>query len=384
MTSSQQQAPLAIIGSGYAGLQVARQYRKLVPDGRMVMISADDGADYPKPQLSHAVSQRKTSAELIVKTAARVMEELRIMLLTSQAVEQIDTSAQQILLGQRHIPYSQLVLAVGAEAFVPPCPGGREHMITLNSLQEYDRHRAALWSARHITIIGAGLIGCELAHDFAVAGKQVTLVDSAPAILAQLLPPFASQGLHDQLRSMGVQICLNDQCQSLDRSATGLRVNLRSGGVLTNLAISATGLRPRLELARAAGLQTGRGIQVDSGLHTSVPHIYAIGDCMELDGRLWPYLQPITLAAYVLAKNLAGQSATVRFPVMPVNIKTDRYPLQCAGDVLSADLEWQNESLTDGWSATAWRHGRMVGIITQGTALTRMLGLLGQLCLKDS
>lgn len=384
MLSSQQQAPLVIIGSGHAGLQVARQYRKLVPDGRIVMISADEGADYPKPQLSHAVSQHKTAKELIVKTAAEIMQELRIMLLASQSVEQIDTSNQSILLAGRKIPYSQLVLAVGAEAFVPPCPGGRENMVTLNSLREYEMSRESLWAARHITIIGAGLIGCELAHDFAVAGKQVTLVDSAPAILGQLLPAFASQGLQHRLLELGVQLALNDQLHAVEMNPAGTQVILRSQSIDTDLVVSATGLRPRLQLARSAGLHTGRGIVVDAGLRTSSAHVYAIGDCMELDGRLWPYLQPISLAAQVLAKNLVGQSASVLFPVMPVNIKTSSYPLQCAGDVLADDVAWQQESVDGGWIATAWRDRQMVGVITQGTALTRMLSLLGQLRLKDS
>lgn len=379
MLSSPQQAPLVIIGSGYAGLQVARQYRKLVPDGRMVMISADQGADYPKPQLSHAVSQRKTIVELTTKNAAELMQELRMMLLHSQSVDAIDPAARVIRLGQREIPYSQLVLAVGADAFVPPCPGAIDHMVTLNSLREYDRHRESLWQARHITIIGGGLIGCELAHDFAVAGKQVALVDSAPTILGQLLPSFASKGLQQRLAELGVELCLDDQLQAVEATGAGYQVFLKSGIMDTDVVVSATGLRPRLELARLAGLETRRGIVVDASLRTSDPQIYAIGDCMELDGRLWPYLQPITLAAQALARNLAGQEASVHFPVMPVNIKTGSYPLQCAGEVMAEDVTWQQESMDGGWVATAWREENMVGAITQGTALMRMLGLLGQL-----
>ncbi len=373
--------PVVIVGSGYAGLQLARQFRRHAPATPLVIVCADDGADYPKPQLSHAVSKRQSAADLIRKSAKEVALELKALLLTGQQVNAIDPERQVIQLAERELPYRDLVLAVGAEAWVPPVSGDAvDAIITLNSLQHYQQYQEQLVNSQRILIVGSGLIGSELANDFLLAGKQITLCDPTDRLLYSLTPDFVSERLHSVLAQAGCKFAFNTTLASLDRQSDGLMATFSDGSsIVFDSVVFAAGLRPRIALAQAAGLNVNRGIVVDKQLATSASHIYALGDCAEIDGQLLPYLQPITLSAQALAKTLAGEQTLVQWPVMPVNVKTSSYPVQLAGEVRSDDLIWQLDEDDNGLTGQAFRHDALVGFVTSGQHITRSMALIKQL-----
>jgi NAD(P)H-nitrite reductase large subunit len=373
--------PVVIVGSGYAGLQLARQFRRHAPATPLVIVCADDGADYPKPQLSHAVSKRQSAADLIRKSAKEVALELKALLLTGQQVKSIDPERQVIQLAERELPYRDLVLAVGAEAWVPPISGDAvDAIITLNSLQHYQQYQEQLASSQRVLIVGSGLIGSELANDFLLAGKQVTLCDPTDRLLCSLTPEFVSERLHSVLAQAGCKFAFNTTLAALDRQSDGLLATFSDGSsIVVDSVVCAAGLRPRIALAQAAGLNVNRGIVVDKQLATSASHIYALGDCAEIDGQLLPYLQPITVSAQALAKTLAGEQTLVQWPVMPVNVKTSSYPVQLAGEVRSDDLIWQLDEDDNGLTGQAFRHDALVGFVTSGQHITRSMALIKQL-----
>ena len=373
--------PVVIVGSGYAGLQLARQFRRHAPATPLVIVCADDGADYPKPQLSHAVSKRQSAADLIRKSAKEVALELKALLLTGQQVNAIDPERQVIQLAERELPYRDLVLAVGAEAWVPPVSGDAvDAIITLNSLQHYQQYQEQLVNSQRILIVGSGLIGSELANDFLLAGKQITLCDPTDRLLYSLTPDFVSERLHSVLAQAGCKFAFNTTLAALDRRSDGLLATFSDGtSIVVDSVVCAAGLRPRIALAQVAGLNVNRGIVVDKQLATSASHIYALGDCAEIDGQLLPYLQPITLSAQALAKTLAGEQTLVQWPVMPVNVKTSSYPVQLAGEVRSDDLIWQLDEDDNGLTGQAFRHDALVGFVTSGQHITRSMALIKQL-----
>jgi nitric oxide reductase FlRd-NAD(+) reductase len=373
--------PVVIVGSGYAGLQLARQFRRHAPATPLVIVCADDGADYPKPQLSHAVSKRQSAADLIRKSAKEVALELKALLLTGQQVKSIDPERQVIQLVERELPYRDLVLAIGAEAWVPPVSGDAvDAIITLNSLQHYQQYQEQLANSQRILIVGSGLIGSELANDFLLARKQITLCDPTDRLLCSLTPDFVSERLHSVLAQAGCKFAFNTTLASLDRRSDGLLATFSDGSsIVVDSVMCAAGLRPRTTLAKAAGLNINRGIVVDKHLTTSAPHIYALGDCAEIDGQLLPYLQPITVSAQALAKTLAGEQTRVQWPVMPVNVKTSSYPVQLAGEVRSDDLIWQLDEDENGLTGQAFRHDALVGFVTSGQHITRSMALIKQL-----
>lgn len=342
---------IVIIGSGFAARQLVKNLRKQDSQVAITLIAADSIDEYNKPDLSHVISLGQRADEMTRQSAGEFAEQYNVRLFPYTRIEAIDADARLVKSADNQWAYDKLVLAIGASALIPPVVG-RELMLTLNSQLEYRACESQLFDARRVLIVGAGLIGCELAMDFTRAGKAVTLVDSAASILASLLPPEVSSRLQHCLTEMGVQMLLKSQLHTLESTPEGIRATFGSDRHVTvDAVIAATGLRPQTALASSAGLKVNRGIVVDNTLRTSNPDIYALGDCAEIDGQLLPFLQPIQISAMMLAKNLLGGNAPLKLPAMLVKVKTPALPLHLAGETRRCDLNWQISTEAQGMVA---------------------------------
>lgn len=332
---------IVIIGSGFAARQLVKNIRRQDASVPLTLIAADSMDEYNKPDLSHVMSQNQRAEDLTRQTAGEFAEQFNLRLFPYTWVTDIDAAAHVVKAKDKAWQYDRLVLATGASAFVPPVDG-RELLITLNSQQEYQASESLLRDAARVMIVGGGLIGTELAMDFCRAGKAVTLVDHAASILSALMPAEVSSRLQHRLTNMGVHLLLKSQLLGLSKTESGIRASLdRSRSIEVDAVIAATGLRPEIALAQRAGAETNRGIKVDSGLQTTQPDIYALGDCAEINGQVLPFLQPIQLSAMYLAKNLLGGSMPLKLPAMLVKVKTPELPLHLAGETQRQDLNWQ-------------------------------------------
>ena len=329
--------PIIIIGTGLAGYTVAREFRKLDKITPLIIITADDGGFYSKPMLSNAFAQRKLAEQLVTQTAVQMAAQIGAHIMTGTRVAGIDTARKIVTTSAGAFDYAKLVIAIGAQPIRLAISGdAADQVMTVNHVDDYAIFRAKIASIAHgeparITILGAGLIGCEFADDLAGAGHAVTLVDPNRLPLAALAAPALSQGLHAALRDRGIDLQLGTTAASIDRIDNALQVTLANGHtVITDLVLSAVGLRADVALAQAAQLNTGRGIIVDASGQTSAADVYALGDCAEYtlhtDGstRLLPYIAPLMTAARAIARTLTGQSTTIDLKPAPVSGKTSR------------------------------------------------------------
>ncbi|HCT5134575.1 TPA: NADH:flavorubredoxin reductase NorW, partial [Aeromonas hydrophila] len=372
---------IVVIGSGFAAQQLVKSLRKLDAEQPIRLITADSGDEYNKPDLSHVVSRGCAAEAMTRQSGSDFAEQQRIALLPHCPVLGIDPARRLVLTEQGEFPYGQLVLATGASAVRPELPGS-EHLVTLNSQQEYAVAEGAIQQARRILVLGAGLIGCELAMDMASDGREVTLLDLADSPLSALLPATLTQPLQQALRSQGVSLQFGTGLARIDaQPGDGWRVTLSDGCVSEqDLVIAAIGLRPNLALARGAGLAVERGILVDDRLQTSDPHIFALGDCVQWQGQLLPFLQPIVLGANALARTLLGTPTPLALPPMLVKVKTPRYPLQLAGRTRGEDLAWQCRWNSHGMVAEARdQAGELCGFVVGGDQMSAAFPLLRQL-----
>ncbi|WP_323972330.1 NADH:flavorubredoxin reductase NorW [Aeromonas hydrophila] len=372
---------IVVIGSGFAAQQLVKSLRKLDAEQPIRLITADSGDEYNKPDLSHVVSRGCAAAAMTRQSGSDFAEQQRIALLPHCPVLGIDPARRLVLTEQGEFPYGQLVLATGASAVRPELPGS-EHLVTLNSQQEYAAAEGAIQQARRILVLGAGLIGCELAMDMASDGREVTLLDLADSPLSALLPATLTQPLQQALRSQGVSLQCGTGLARIDaQPGDGWRVTLTDGRTSEqDLVIAAIGLRPNLALARGAGLAVERGILVDDRLQTSDPHIFALGDCVQWQGQLLPFLQPIVLGANALAHTLLGTPTPLTLPPMLVKVKTPRYPLQLAGRTKGEDLAWQCRWNSHGMVAEARDEaGELCGFVVGGDQMSAAFPLLRQL-----
>ncbi|NPE53808.1 NADH:flavorubredoxin reductase NorW [Dickeya dadantii] len=381
---------IIVIGAGFAARQLIKNLRKQDTQRPIRLITADSGDEYNKPELSHVISQHRPADDLTRMSAAQFAEEQRITLLAHTPVTGIDAGRRQVICDTRHYDYHTLVLATGASAVIPPVPG-HEWMLTLNSQQEYRRAETRLTQATRILILGAGLIGSELAMDMAQAGKHVTLVDRASHLLSALLPVDISARLQDALLRQGVELMLNSGLQRLEKTDAGLEVTLMSGRTLeVDEVISAIGLRANTSLATAADLAVNRGIVTDSQMRTSDPHIYALGDCAEINGKLLPFLQPIQLTANIAASSIItstsntadqirGGNGSLTLPAMLIKVKTPLFPLQLAGETQNPELVWHVIADRGGIVAKGMEGEQLRGFVVGGDRMKDAFPLLRQL-----
>lgn len=335
--------PLIIVGSGLAGYAVARELRKLDADIPILMLTGDHGGFYSKPMLSNALSSGKTPESIINGDAAHMASQLKISIRPYCRVAVINQLEQTVTLTDgEEIAYDRIVLALGADQVRLPLTGsGIEKVLSINDLDDYKKFRNELIGKKRVSIIGAGLIGCEFANDLAAAGYQVDVIDISAQPLGRLLPPEGGAFIRQKLEAAGVVFHLNTSTQSVEQEDGRLRLTFSTGmSIDTDLVLSAVGLLPRTQLASAAGIKINRGIMVNRILQTQFANIYAVGDCAEVEGKVLPFVLPISHAARALAATLAGNPTQVMYPAMPVIVKTPACPTVVSPPDFSIKGEW--------------------------------------------
>ncbi|MCK0163453.1 FAD-dependent oxidoreductase [Marinobacter sp. S6332] len=340
-----EQNPIVIIGTGLAGYSLAREIRKQDKGVRIVMVTADDGVSYSKPMLSTGFTKGKDADGLAQAATDAMAEQLNLELRTFTTVTGIDTDGHRLLLGDESLLYSKLVLAWGADVIRLTIPGdGQERVFPINDLEDYRVFRKALRPGSRVAIMGAGLIGCEFANDLRNGGYEVEVIAPSDAVMPSLLPPVAANAVQKELESLGVRFHLETVVERVEPTGEGVTLLLANGETLqADLVISAVGLRPRTQLARAAGIDTGRGITVNRLLETSAPDVYALGDCAEVDGHVLLYVLPLMACARALAKTLTGAPTEVTYGTMPVMIKTPCCPAAVCPPPSNAEGTWETE-----------------------------------------
>ncbi|NVK36540.1 MAG: FAD-dependent oxidoreductase [Gammaproteobacteria bacterium] len=369
-------APLVVIGTGLAGYNLVKEFRKANSDRPVIMLTSDDGRQYSKPMLSTGFSKQKDAAGLAMNDAGAMAEQLQIEIRTHQTITAINPAEKIISLGDENIAYGDLVLALGAEPFQLPIEGA-EHLYHVNDLMDYDRFYQAVEGKKRVLVLGAGLVGCEYAHDLASAGFEVELVapDSQP--LSRLIPAQCGEALIPALEALGVNLHLEKAVTSVSPQGEGYVAQLSDGSeIQADVMLSAVGLKPRVALAQAAALDVNRAIVVDRYLKTSADNIYAIGDCAEVEGLNLLYVLPLMNCARALAKTLAGTPTQVSYPVMPVMVKTPSLPIVTCPPLENSVGEWQIDGQSPHFKALFKdSEGNLLGYALTGDCVAEKMAL---------
>lgn len=371
-------APLVIIGTGLAGYNLAREWRKLDAQSPLLLITADDGRSYSKPMLSTGFSKNKDADGLAMAEPGAMAEQLKARILTHTRVTGIDPGHKRIWIGEEQVEYRDLVLAWGAETIRVPVQGDAlDAIFPINDLEDYARFRAAAAGKRRVLLLGAGLIGCEFANDLSAGGYQVDVVAPCEQVMPGLLHPAAAAAVQAGLEGLGVRFHLGPVLNRLERAGESLEAHLSDGQAIPcDLVVSAVGLRPRIDLAAESGLEVNRGVVVNRELRTSHANIYALGDCAEVDGLNLLYVMPLMSCARALAQTLAGKPTAVSYGPMPVTVKTPVCPLVVSPPPRGSDGQWLVEgSGADLKVLCRDTAGRLLGYALTGAAVSEKLSL---------
>lgn len=329
---------LIVIGNGMVGIRLLEELRKRDRDRyHITLFGAEPHAAYNRILLSSLLAGDKSEAQIMFHDRAWYQQQ-QITLHLGETVTAIDPIERRVQSDRgTYLHYDKLVLATGSKPFIPPIPGHElPGVIALRTLDDTRRLLDACRSQRHAVVIGGGLLGLETAHGLLRQGMAVTVVHNSAHLLNRQLDATAAQLLQQHLESQGVRFMLNaDTCAIKGDPQQGVTgVILADGSRLTaDLVVMAIGIRPNVDLARQSGLAVGRGITVDTQLRSSDPAIFAVGECVELNGELFGLVAPLYQQARALAEHLTSGSNDHFVPTATsTQLKVTGVDLFSAGD----------------------------------------------------
>ncbi|PND48682.1 NAD(P)/FAD-dependent oxidoreductase [Rhodococcus sp. ENV425] len=273
---------IVVVGTGVAGATAAQTLRKEGFAGRVVLIGEEAALPYRRPVLSKDLLAGSITAERAQLEPAGYWADHDIDLRTETRVVELDPLRRRLRLWDNEIlDYDAVILATGARARHLDHDGG-DRVLSLRTAENVAPLRAAIEAHRSLLVVGAGLIGCEVASTARELGAEVTVLESAPSPLARIVPPAVAEmyvGLHAE---RDVPVHTGVALRSLTGDDDGVHATAEDGRAWTaGAALVAVGSVPDTALARAAGLTVGDGIVVDEAYRTSAAGVYAAGDAIE-------------------------------------------------------------------------------------------------------
>ena len=374
---------IVIIGAGLAGWHVIDAIRAKDKDVPVTLITTDSGDRYHKPMLTMAISQNKQASDLVRATGADAAKAAQVTLLANTQVTDIDAAAQTVQLisalrsdpvytNYATISYDKLVLAMGAHPIFPSSLP-EDLVWHVNHIERFGQLQEKLATgSQHVAIVGAGMVGTEIAEDLLKAGHQVTLIDLNDAPLSQMLPAKATARIAEAVKSQGINflggylvtdvIRISDDNEDENNSgklqvsyepftSNAEDTDAQSTEILiVDHVIASTGLTVDGKLPTAAGIDFNRrtGIEVDAPtLRTTTNNIYAIGDCMSINGVACRYVAPLRAQAATIADDILGleHSGYDHKPPM-IRLKNKAISVMVTG-VPQANGNWQVATESD-------------------------------------
>ena len=278
---------VVIVGAGHAGAQCAIALRQGGFAGSIAMVTEENEAPYERPPLSKDYLAGDKPFERILIRPVDFWAERDIALITGTEIASINPQAHHVVAGNgTTIGYGKLVWAAGGHARRLTCAGHDLRGVHgVRSRADVDRMMAELATTTRVVVIGGGYIGLEAAAVLTKLGKQVTLLEALPRVLARVAGEALSRFYEDEHRAHGVDVRLGVVVDCLvgeDGKVTGAR--LADGSIVPcEMAIVGIGIVPAVAALLAAGADGGGaapgGVDVDTHCRTSLPDVFAIGDC---------------------------------------------------------------------------------------------------------
>ncbi|MFN3495078.1 MAG: FAD-dependent oxidoreductase [Hydrogenophaga sp.] len=327
---TRQDPGVVIVGGGRAGWQMAEALRALDAERPITLVSACAADVYDKPLLSVAMARHMDLDRLVKETGAQAAARLNVRLLAHTHAVRICTDTRTLRTTRGTLRFDRLVLAHGAQAALPPALPA-DLCWRINHLASYRQLRAALGKpAKDVVIVGAGLIGSELANDLALGGHRITLLDAMERPLARWPQNEAGDPLLAAWQDLPIRFVGGVQVAQVERLGERYRVTTTCGQRFpADQVVAAAGLATPPRLALSAGLAWDQGIAVQPlDLATSHPRIHALGDCISVNGQTSRFIEPIARQARTIAAAICG-GVPVPYEVRAatVRVKTTTHPL---------------------------------------------------------
>lgn len=303
-----------VIGNGVAAVGCIEGIRKEDAAGKIIVISEEPHPVYCRPLISYYL-EGKTNLEKMAYRDKNFYERMGCEVLYGKKATQIDPSTKQIALNDDTvIPYDKLCIATGSSPFVPPFTGlesveQKHSFMTIDDMLELE---ASINENSDVLIVGAGLIGLKCAEGLKDRVSSITICDLADRVLSSILDADCAAIMQKHLEQNGINFMLNDSAISFDKNTAFMK----SGKTVRfDVLVLAVGVRANTSLIKGIGGEVNRGILISNKMETSIPDIYAAGDCTEgedisfHDKRVLAILPNAYMQGNCAGINMAGGSS---------------------------------------------------------------------------
>ena len=332
--------PLVIVGNGMAAARLVDELAK-VALGRyaIAVIGEEPRLAYNRVLLSSVLAGETASHDIELKPADW-WRDRGVTLKYGCLATEIDVGRRELkIANEESIGFSKLVLAVGSTALRLNVPGADLAGVhTFRDSRDVDLLLTLAAQKKRVVVVGGGLLGLEAAYGLAKAGAPVTLIHLMDRLMERQLDAPAAELLKSQVERKGIRILLNANTARIHGETHVEGVELVDGRRIdADAVIFAAGIRPNVGLAKDAGIPVNRGIVVDDVLQTGAPGIFALGECAEHRGVCYGLVEPAYEQARVLARHLAGSTASYGGSVVATNLKVSGVSVFSAGDFMGAE-----------------------------------------------
>ena len=306
-----------IVGAGHGGAQAAIALRQGKFEGTVAVIGDEPELPYERPPLSKEYLAGDKSFDRILIRQPAFWEERQVTMLPNRRVVAVDPAAHRVTTADgAEIAYGKLIWATGGHARRLSCQGhDLTGVHTVRTRADADRMIAELPEVTEAVVIGGGFIGLEAAAVLAKFGKKVTLLEALDRVMARVAGPDLSSFYENEHRAHGVDVRLGVAVTAIEGDGKVTGVRLADGTIVpADLVVVGIGIIPAVEPLIAAGAEGGNGVRVDAQCRTSLPDIFAVGDCALHANRFadgaavrLESVQNATDQATVAAKTILGE-----------------------------------------------------------------------------
>ena len=360
-----------VIGAGPVGVRFVSELLKRLPNANVILIGNEETLPYNRVLLTALLAGEVSygSINLNLPDSSRFKGFSSIC----TTVESIDTESQFVTDSESNqYHYDHLIFATGARPFVPQIEGiDKSGVFTFRSLKDTEHLLARTSRARHVCVMGGGLLGLEAAKAMLRNNTQVTVIQQGERLLNRQLDDKAAEILRAKVEAMGINVITQQGVREI-------KGNGRVEGVFTrdkeyiecDTVILCTGISPNVELARDARIAVRNGILVDEQLSTSAEHVYAIGECCEYQGVTYGLVSPGYEQAAVLADVLSQGSANYQGSLEVSRLKVVGEPVISMGEVTDLSYQPHQQELVykkgDIYRKIVVRKGVIYGVVAIG------------------
>ena len=362
-----------IVGNGLAGIISAKTLRELDKKVEIEVLAEEKYHYYPRPNLIEFLAGN-IPLERMFAFSQEWYGEQNINIHLEKQVTKIFPDSQEIELGGgKKEKYEFLLLANGSSSFIPPFKGAdKKGVFTLRTLDDAFDILKYLENHQRVVIIGGGLLGLETARAMKSRGAQVEVVEFFDRLLPRQLDIQGASLLKAQIENMGIKVRLGLATEEIlgqgDVKGLGFKGEKE---IEADMAIVAAGVRPNIQIAKGAGLETDRGLVVDDYLQSTNPKIFAAGDVIQHQGKVYGIIPASFNQARVVASNILGKKEKYEGTIPSNTLKIVGLDVMCAGLVNPEEdsyEEFRKEKKEEGtYKKVVIHQGVVVGAIWMGT-----------------